>query len=504
MNLRHLLKKDNQRQLLLIETLYYSQHPLSSEELADVTDCTIPALLNDIRSINTQSDYYKVVRENSVYRLDLKDNATIDVLYSTLLNNSMAFRILEAIFFEECFSLLELSQKIFCSLSTAQSAMKDLQEALGHWKLTIQRRPFRLTGNETAIRHLFFLYFTEKKIERENTRFSMEFFRFGDEVVRSMITENNLTVSLAQYNRLSLSFFVSLVRISRGHRITSRTLKSSAVLPPDQKAINNFVPYLRRELRILYSEDIMKDSFWLLYSDLFILGDEQREKVIKTNFSLAYHYEIHYDLAEKLSTMLVTPLTEQQKDQMATILINQHLFHAKTKEFISVVQDRKRDCLRLLETFHAHCVHQLRSLVLEFTGNYHLFGSPEFIDNYIYQIVATVPSCLNGMKQSDKPVNLLVLSTDSRMQESLLTELLRFSLRGNYVLHQMNVEQLHSKSYLEVFEEYDIVISTSTFDVPDCQTPIIAVELCPSIHSLNKIQNLVDQTNKRNNQLIRN
>ncbi|MGM0169513.1 hypothetical protein IGI39_003829 [Enterococcus sp. AZ135] len=85
------------------------------------------------------------------------------------------------------------------------------------------------------------------------------------------------------------------------------------------------------------------------------------------------------------------------------------------------------------------------------------------------------------------------------MQESLLIELLRFSIRGNYAIHQISVDQLHNKSYLELFEEHDIVISTSTFDVPTCKTPIIAVELCPSIQSLNKIQQLVDQTVLENN-----
>ena len=66
---------------------------------------------------------------------------------------------------------------------------------------------------------------------------------------------------------------------------------------------------------------------------------------------------------------------------------------------ISILQDRKKDCLRLLETFHAHCVYQLRKLILEFTEEYHLFNSDEFIDNYIYQIIATVPNCLNGIKR---------------------------------------------------------------------------------------------------------
>ncbi len=499
MNLRRLLKRDSQRQLQLIETLYYSEHARSSEELAHIIQCTPPALLNDIRAINLQSDYYKIIRENSLYRLEQKDNATIDVFFSNLLNRSTAFKLLEAILFEECSSLAELSQKLFCSLTTAQTVMKDLQEALSCWKLTILRRPFRLTGNETAIRHLFFLYFSEKKVARENTRFSSKFFQLGDAVVLSMIEKNHLSVSLAQYQRLSLCFFISLVRISKGHRVTSRTLNSTSLVPPSQRATTPFSTFLRKELGLLYSEDVMKDSFWLLYSDMFLLGEEQKRQVLKTNYSIAYHYETHYELTEKLSLMLKTPLSPQQKDLLTTTLINQHLFHAKTKEIIGVLRDRKQDCLRLLENFHAHCVHQLRNLVIEFTEEYQLFGSPEFVDNYVYQIIATIPSCLNDMKQSEKNVSLLIVSTDSKMQESLLIELLRFSLRGNYTIQQINVKQLHNKSYLEVFEEHDIVISTSTFDVPNCRTPIIAVELCPSIQSLSKIQQLVDQTNKQNN-----
>lgn len=128
MNLRRLLKRDSQRQLHLVETLYYSQYPRSSEELSAITKCTTPAFLSDINSINNQSDYYKIVRENSLYQLELKVNATIDVLYSTLLTNSLAFRLLELILFEECFTLVELSKRLFCSLTAVQAAMTKLQK----------------------------------------------------------------------------------------------------------------------------------------------------------------------------------------------------------------------------------------------------------------------------------------------------------------------------------------------------------------------------------------
>ncbi len=201
------------------------------------------------------------MRENSLYHLELKDNATIDILYSTLIRNSIAFKLLEAIFYEESYTLLELSKKLFCSLSTVQASMKDLQETLGRWKMSIQRRPFRLTGDETAIRHLYFLYFSEKKEARENTRFSSEFFHFGEKIVRSIVRENELSLSLAQYNRLSITFFISLVRISRGHRIVPKRLRSTAISAPNPYTVNRFEPYLRRELGILCSEDIVKDSF---------------------------------------------------------------------------------------------------------------------------------------------------------------------------------------------------------------------------------------------------
>lgn len=158
-----------------------------------------------------------------------------------------------------------------------------------------------------------------------------------------MIANNKLEVSLAQYNRLSLTFFISLVRNSNEHFIPIEMLKSTAVTSPSQQAIDNFDYYLMEELDLLYSEDVMKDSFWLLYSDLFLLGDEQIDRALQTNHSLAYHFETHFILAERLSKMLITPLSERKKEQLATILVNQHLFHAKTKEFISVLQDRKKN-----------------------------------------------------------------------------------------------------------------------------------------------------------------
>lgn len=162
MNLRRLLKRESQRQLQMIELLYYSKHLRSSEKLAKLMDCTIPVILSDIRSINLQSEYYKITRDSSLYQLELKDNATIDVIFSTMLNNSLAFRILEALLFEESYTLKELSKKALCSLSNLQYTMKKVEDALAKWKITIYRRPFRIVGEEVAIRHLFF-YTSQKK-----------------------------------------------------------------------------------------------------------------------------------------------------------------------------------------------------------------------------------------------------------------------------------------------------------------------------------------------------
>lgn len=92
--------------------------------------------------------------------MELKDNATIDVLFSTLIRNSVAFKILEAIFFEDCLSFIgPFESSILQPDRTLQAAMKDLQEALAKWKLTIHRRPFNqpeINGDSSFVLPVFF------------------------------------------------------------------------------------------------------------------------------------------------------------------------------------------------------------------------------------------------------------------------------------------------------------------------------------------------------------
>ncbi|MGM0216894.1 helix-turn-helix domain-containing protein [Enterococcus sp. AZ109] len=493
MNLRCLLKRDNQRKLLLIETLYYSKYPMTTDQLVQLLDCTAPVLSSDIRSINTQMEYYRITRENGLYSLEVEDNATIDALFSTMIRNSLSFKILELVFFEEYDKLQDIAKQLFCSVSSVQTHLNVLMKVLKKWKLTIQRRPFRIVGNEKTVRQLFFLLFSEKKVVKEELRRSVEFFELGEEVIRSLIENNQLECSYSQYNRLCMMFFISLQRVKNGHFFPQRFLSSKNILPPDRILCYNFAEKLLEEAGMEYTDEVMKESFWLLYSDLFLLGEEQKKKALENNYNLSYNYAKHQELVEDFNRLLVTPLTKKQKERLTVILINQHLFLIDTREYISVLRDGKRDYINLLENFHAHCVHSIRSLVKDFTHKHHIFESEEFINNYVYQIIATIPECLTGMKQLDEPVNILIVASDSTTQEQLLTQLIHSSVRGNYLISHVTSNQLNPADCSSEFSNYDLVICTSTVDLPNCPTPILAVELCPSIYTLNKLQRRVEE-----------
>ena len=492
MNLRPLLKRDLYRKLLLIETLYYGKKAMTSEELTKLLKCTPPVLLNDIRLINEQEKYYQINRRNGLYSLVVADNAGLDMLVASSIDNSISFKILELLFFEECYTLNDLAKHLYCSLSTVQVHLKELSKLLKTWKLKVERKPFRLLGNEVAIRHLYFLLFSEKKAQVSDLKVSTELFDKGEAVIRSMVTENELDPSFAQYRRLSLMFYISLWRVKKNHFMPARLLRSESVTFPEEALTKEFGIVLHHELDLFCTNDLIKETFWLLYSDFFLLGEKQKQRALATNYSLTYHYDTHYELASAFSDLLEVPLTEDQKDQLATVLINQHLFHAETKEFINVLTDKKVDCINLLQNFHGHCLKVIRQLVTDFTDKYQLFQTEDFIANYIYQIIATVPECLSGLKQTEDSVDILVVSNDSMTQERLLSELIKDVVKGNYRLHHFSCQKVPSRNYQEIFCEYDLIVSTSTFDVEDCTTPAIAVELCPSIQSLNKIQHLVD------------
>ncbi|GCF95518.1 hypothetical protein NRIC_34090 [Enterococcus florum] len=499
MNLRCLLKRDSQRKLLLIESFYQSKNPKSTAELLKMLDCTAPVLASDIRLINTHESHYHIHRDGGYCSLEISDNASLDELYASLIRNSFAFKVLEMVFQEDCMSLDEMAKRLYCSLSAAQTHFKDLESVLKHWKMTIHRRPFRITGDEATVRHLYFLLISEKKMTYEESGLSPELFKAGDALIHSLLKNNGFSCSFAQYCRIHTLFYTSLIRVKHRHRFSQRFLNSTAIDPPDEELCLIFSALLYQELGVVYTEDVMKESFWLLYSDMLLLSREQTQRALTTNFSLAYHYESHMELVDELSLMLVKPLTDEKKHMLTSILINQHLFHVGTKEFVSMLQDRKRDCLALLEYFHANYVLRIRQVVEKFMDEYQCFQGDEFIDNYVYQIIAAIPAFLNGMKKVTKPVNILIIASDSTTQESLLVELIRFSIRGNYKIHRIDFKKLQKKNYQDFFPDYDLVISTSTFDLPDLKTPFIGVELCPSIHSLNKIQSMVDQIEREKN-----
>ncbi|MBO1304620.1 helix-turn-helix domain-containing protein [Enterococcus sp. 669A] len=492
MNLRCLLKRDNQRKLLLIETLYYAKYPMTGDQLRQIVDCTVPILISDIRSINSTMEYYEISRENGLYSLEVADNATIDALFSTMIRDSLPFKILELIFFEEYETLQEISADLYCSLSSVQKHMTILMDVLKKWQLTIHRRPFRIAGNEKNIRQLFFLLFSEKKVQKNELRYSTEFFDRGEAVIRSMIKNNQLECSYTQYNRLCMMFFISLERVKHGHFFSKRFLGSKHLLPPDWITSYQFAESLLEEVGMEYTDDVMRESFWLLYADLFLLGEAQKKKALESNYALAYSYSKHQELVEEFNDLLVVPLRDEQKNRLTSILINQHLFLAETPEYISVLRDGKRDYINLLENFHAHCVHDIRSLVQNFTQKHRIFESDEFINNYVYQIIAAVPECLTGMKQLTEPVNILIVASDSTTQEQLLTQLIYSSVRGDYFISHITMSQLDSVDIATVFSRYDLVICTLTLDLPHCPTPILAVELCPSIYTLNKLQRWVE------------
>ena len=97
------------------------------------------------------------------------------------------------------------------------------------------------------------------------------------------------------------------------------------------------------------------------------------------------------------------------------------------------------------------------------------------------------------MKQQDEPVRLLIAASDSIIQESLLAQMIHLSVGGNYTISQLIFNPLEPTDYSIAFNSHDLILCTSTIDLPSGTKPVLVVDSCPSRCKLNTLQCLIDQ-----------
>lgn len=329
MNLKSLLKRDTLRRVELVETLYYSATPLSSEYLKSVLNCSLPALLNDIKEVNNKYEHPLIAKEKGLYDIVLEDRIGLDEVYSRVIDSSAEMRLLEQLLYEEHQTITDMAEYLFVSISNVHRYLSNFRKVLRDWKIRVCHRPLRLEGDEAAIRQLYFNFFSQKK-----KCFSSFFDRTTNDAIQDLVSDmtilNRMPKSIAVNTRLMYSFYAGLWRTKNGHYFPENALQSQAFIDANPRVIEACRLQLER-WNFTFNDREYRECFWLLYNDYILMTPELFEKAIETNPHIRELYRKHYYLIADIETHTKQTLSKEAADELCRTLINAHSLLEQTQ-----------------------------------------------------------------------------------------------------------------------------------------------------------------------------
>ncbi|MBU5360190.1 helix-turn-helix domain-containing protein [Enterococcus raffinosus] len=489
MNVRGLMKKETNRRLQLVEELYYAKELLTSEQLMELLDCSLPALITDVRFLNGENLPFKITKIKGLYTIDFDSYATIDVVYAYILRTSLEYQVINSLFFEKSRGIQPAADRLNCSFSNMQRYLISVKKEVTKWDITVTHRPLQMVGDEAAIRHLFYLFFKESRMEFADYEFSQRLLNSVDELIRNILEENQITNNMNVHFQLMHSFLIGLQRQKQGHNM-HRLSRDSGLIIPDVKQLDSLVRLIKRETSLVFTNTRLKECLWPLFSHQLILSRKQQAIAHKKNRRLSSFYHTHYLLLEGVSDLLSTPLSQNEIVDAARLLGNELFCYYPEKHSIEILQETEKIMLHLIDKKYYREIKKLENVVSKFLDP---LQQEEFVPLYISYLITTIDNLLQRLIDSDRPIKVLLLSDTSTTHERFWNSVFPDFIKGSVKYEHFETPFIMQEQLTELTQQYDLIVTNVTMKdlVPAC--PLIAINAFPTAKDFDRIQQFINQ-----------
>ncbi|MGH1648152.1 helix-turn-helix domain-containing protein [Enterococcus gilvus] len=489
MNLRGLMKKETTRRLRLVEELYYSKEIVTSDYLMDKLKCSLPALISDIRFLNSEPLPLKVTKIKGVYTVDFDFYATIDTVYAYILRTSLEYQTIRSLFFEKSSSIQPAANRLNCSFSNMQRYLKSIDSEVTGWDISVEHRPIRLGGDENAVRHLYYLFFKESRLAFTEYPFSKEIIKVVDRLIRKILDDNHIKNNMTIHFQLMHSFLIGLQRQKCGQYISDLPLDSGLIIP-DVSRLQYMTRLFKRELRLDFSDLQLRECLWPLFSHQLILNRQQQSLAHKRNKRLAQFYELHHLLLEEVSRLLAVPLSQSEIVEALRLLGNELFCYYPHKKTMDILQETDQIMVDLIDNKFSREIRKLEDIVRRFLIPQE---REDFIPKYIRCLVTSIDNLLQRLVDSDKPIKVLLLSDTSTTQERFWHATFPAFIKGSVQYEYFETPFIKQGQLNELTKQYDLIVTNVTMPdlMPAC--PLIAVNAYPTAKDFERIQRFINQ-----------
>ncbi|EOH91224.1 helix-turn-helix domain-containing protein [Enterococcus pallens] len=162
--MKTLLSNSANRQVLIIEQLKYSDDWVSVKSIVESIDATPKTIIRDCEDIEDRWGHIVSIQRDgsSALHLSEKKGHSVAEIFSEMIQESVAFQLLEQIIFYPGKSRSQLQKELFISSANLYRQIIKMNEILAAFGVYIDRTNVCLSGkNEVQIRIFLALYFSE-------------------------------------------------------------------------------------------------------------------------------------------------------------------------------------------------------------------------------------------------------------------------------------------------------------------------------------------------------
>lgn len=274
--MKNLLKKNEQRQLNLVEELYHEGASISVASMAERLGFSERSIMLDIEMLQEEYPFLNLTLDNQLISMSIESNYNLNYFYKMLFKKSTVITLLIYLFFEHEVDLEQLANYLERSAATIYRLVQQTnQTILPLHNIEIDTNPFKIIGKENDIRLFFSQLFTDI-----TPAFEWPFEHINEQAVADLISNSlsSLDYSGNYVTQTYLKFMVAvnITRLKQQNLVDIYNKERSAVIFNylfENKEYIEKTKQISRVLNFKPTQKNLEQIFYMYINSDFILPE---------------------------------------------------------------------------------------------------------------------------------------------------------------------------------------------------------------------------------------
>lgn len=343
-----LVKSTDQRKIRLLEYLMQTEQWSTTLDLSSLLGCSERVIKDDLQYFRENHPGLVIISSSEGVKMHWDSSIGIQDFYIDIMKESLTFKILEEIFFDETLSTLDLADILHASSSTIYRTIDQLNTYFERFNCQIERNPCRFVGDEYYIRRFYRTYFKERytifewpfKIFTQETIHNS--FDFIFDTLNQVDDISDISTDFASHRKIQSSIVVNLIRLQNGHwvDIPEDTLFQESIF---FKMFLSYLPSVITSINFQSTVYMHKDSA-LVYQIYYPYLNEKfaysQKTLLKMRQRYAYVDESIQAIEQQLDALALDYAIPVATDKLSPILYGNVMFEEHNTESMHILYDR--------------------------------------------------------------------------------------------------------------------------------------------------------------------